>query len=131
MNNTIHIAAAAVVIAAFGVALMFSGCASPPKPELDGEGPLALEIAVDDVSTPEFHNPLDNWKRRHMQSVNTGEFTEAECVSCHHVEKSCNNCHSYVGVKLVSVETDPHFIPGQDNFRNLINASQSEGKADE
>lgn len=114
-------------MAFFGMAAILSGCSSPPKPELDGEGPLALKIDVDNVSTPEFHNPLELWKVRHMKSVNSGEFTEAECVSCHLVESSCNNCHNYVGVKLVSVEVEPEFVPGQDRFRNLVNESpQSE-----
>jgi hypothetical protein len=100
------------------------GCASPPKPVLNGEGPLALKIDTDNVSTPEFHNPLDFWKKHHMQSVNSGEFTEAECLSCHQVEKSCNNCHNYVGVKLVSAVIDTSFVPGQDRFRALVNQSK-------
>jgi hypothetical protein len=62
-----------------------------------------------------------------MKAVNYVEFAASECVSCHNVETSCNNCHAYVGVKAVVVRVDSAFVPGQDWFRRIINAGKGKG----
>jgi hypothetical protein len=53
---------------------------------------------------------LDFWKANHPLLV-TGldnpvliADPEETCLDCHEVSTSCNNCHSYVGVKMVSGE---------------------------
>jgi len=59
---------------------------------------------------------LDYWRAYHP-NLTTGttdprfiyEDEDGElisCLGCHTAETSCNNCHSYVGVKLVSGEED-------------------------
>ncbi len=117
----------ALVVFCFSIFCLL-GCSSPEKPVLDGEGPLAIKINTDRVATPEFHNPLEDWKRRHMESVLEKEFTERECLSCHDVATSCNNCHSYVGVKKVSTKTNPGYKPGQDRVRELVNGTYGSEK---
>ncbi|MBI5407822.1 MAG: hypothetical protein HZA14_00485 [Nitrospirae bacterium] len=53
---------------------------------------------------------LDFWKANHPNLV-TGvkkpallADAEESCLDCHNEQTSCNNCHSYVGVNLVSAE---------------------------
>ncbi|MBI5058118.1 MAG: hypothetical protein HZB61_16020 [Nitrospirae bacterium] len=53
---------------------------------------------------------LDFWKANHPNLV-TGTVKPAlladkdeSCLDCHNEQTSCNNCHSYVGVKLVSAQ---------------------------
>jgi hypothetical protein len=58
---------------------------------------------------------LDFWKANHPILV-TGthnpalivktEDEEELCLDCHDQNTSCNNCHGYVGVKLISGETE-------------------------
>jgi hypothetical protein len=53
---------------------------------------------------------LDYWKANHPNLI-TGTDNpalaadpEETCLDCHDISTSCNNCHSYVGVKLVTGE---------------------------
>ncbi|MCL5075810.1 MAG: hypothetical protein M1136_09235 [Chloroflexi bacterium] len=78
-----------------------------PEPVKDGRGPLAIKIEPQ-YTAPDYHNPLDWWKTHHMEVVDRGvfgqnqvDFNLHQCLYCHEVQKSCNNCHSYVGVKLI------------------------------
>ncbi len=100
-----------------------TGCSYPEKPVLRGTGPLAVQIDADKLITPEYHNPIESWKPRHMQSVKQKEFIEQDCVSCHKVETSCNNCHDYVGVPQVQRTTPNGFSPGEDRLKNAVNGT--------
>ncbi len=66
------------------------------KPELNGKGPLAIKME-EGIPAPESHIPADLWRKNHMVGLDNKE----ECMGCHNPETSCNNCHKYVGVKLV------------------------------
>ncbi|MFC1557675.1 hypothetical protein ACFL5L_06795 [candidate division KSB1 bacterium] len=101
--------------------LMITGCGYPEKPILRGTGDLAVQIDSDKIIIPEYHNPLEQWKPRHMQSIKQYEFTERECMSCHKTEKSCNNCHEYVGVPTVLSYSPAGFEPGEDRTRLAVN----------
>lgn len=70
------------------------------KPEKDGHGPLAVYIAPQ-YAAPEYHNPLEYWKTHHMDVINRGDLEQSDCLYCHVPERSCNNCHSYVGAAEV------------------------------
>ncbi len=74
-----------------------------PAPAKDGPGPLAVKINSRLVA-PEYHNPIGWWRTHHMDALNGGDFTQANCLYCHDPATSCNNCHSYVGVKLISAQ---------------------------
>jgi hypothetical protein len=66
------------------------------KPVKDGQGPLA--VYVDPAfPAPEYHSPLDWWQTHHMDVLNRGDLLQADCLQCHDVERSCNNCHRYAG----------------------------------
>jgi hypothetical protein len=70
------------------------------EPVKDGNGPMA--ILMDPVLlAPETHTPLDWWQTHHMDVVNQGDLSESDCLYCHNPQNSCNNCHSYVGAKLI------------------------------
>lgn len=71
------------------------------KPEKDGPGPLSVSIDPK-FDAPEFHSPLDYWQSRHMHIVNRGDFEKTDCLYCHEPERSCNNCHGYVGVDPIA-----------------------------
>jgi hypothetical protein len=105
--------------------ILAAGCSYPQKPVLRGEGPLAVQIDADKLITPEFHNPIEVWKPRHMQSIQQKEFTERECMSCHKVETSCNNCHNYVGTLVVEVHSPKGFEPGEDRTKRAVNSEKS------
>ncbi len=107
------------VFALFGVRLVWvraSDLASPrhmPSQELTAElpgHPLALE-KPDTVVTPPYHKPAnlpgDWWLRHHPKAQLRGDFDTVECQECHDVEKYCNRCHGYLGVKSV----DPVPVP--------------------
>ena len=66
------------------------------KPVKDGSGPLAVYVSPR-YAAPEYHSPLDYWQTHHIDMINRGDLTQADCLYCHEPEKSCNNCHSYVG----------------------------------
>ncbi len=75
------------------------------KPVVDGIGPMAIRMHPD-LPAPPTHSPLDWWQTHHMDAVNQGHLTETDCLYCHEPETSCNNCHSYVGVKQITLVTD-------------------------
>ncbi len=103
--------------------ILTSGCNYPEKPELRGEGSLAIQIDSDKLVIPEYHNPLEVWRPRHMESIQRSEFTERECMSCHKVETSCNNCHEYVGVPVVKAYSPKGFIPREDRTKHAVNGT--------
>ncbi len=74
------------------------------KPAKDGQGPLAVKIDSRLVA-PDYHSPLTSWRTNHMESVNNGDFSQAQCLNCHNATSSCNNCHQYVGVSPISTPT--------------------------
>ena len=78
------------------------GCQQVQKPELQGEGPLAVTVARG-TATPEYHAPVARWQVSHSQAINRGDFTRRECVLCHNPETGCNKCHEYVGTTKISV----------------------------
>ena len=81
---------------------MIAGCQQVQKPEVRGEGPLAVKTARG-ITSPEFHAPLERWRTTHKKALNIGDFTERECILCHDPQKSCNNCHKYIGVRAIYV----------------------------
>ncbi len=93
--------------------LVFSGCQQVQKPEVKGEGPLAVKMARG-VTSPEFHAPLERWRTTHKNALNMGDFTERECVFCHDPKKSCNQCHQYIGVREISVAEASLFWPEEE-----------------
>ncbi len=70
------------------------------KPARTATGPVAVRMDAG-VPAPEYHSPLPWWQTHHMDVVNRGDLAEADCLHCHAPEKSCNNCHAYVGVKEI------------------------------
>ena len=102
---------------------LIGGCSYPEKPALRGDGPLAVQISSDNLVIPEYHNPMEVWKPRHMQAIQKGEYTERECMSCHTAETSCNNCHQYVGVPQVSHYAPGGAMPGEDRTMHAVNGS--------
>ena len=78
------------------------GCQQVQKPELKGEGPLAITVERG-TSVPESHAPLERWRTLHMEALNQGDFSQRECVLCHNPKTGCNQCHRYVAAKEISV----------------------------
>ena len=78
------------------------GCQKVQKPELKGEGPLAVTVERG-TSVPESHAPLERWRTLHVEALNQGDFSQRECVLCHNPKTGCNQCHRYVGAKEISV----------------------------
>jgi hypothetical protein len=89
---------------------MIVGCQQVQKPEVKGEGPLAVKMARG-INSPEFHAPLERWRTTHKKVLNTGDFTERECILCHDPKKSCNNCHKYIGAREIYVPEASLFWP--------------------
>ncbi len=69
-------------------------------PSKDGPGPLSVQLDAGIVA-PEYHSPLADWRIRHMDVLDRGELTQADCLYCHRPARSCTNCHGYVGVKAI------------------------------
>jgi len=67
------------------------------KPEKDDGGPLSVYIDPR-FAAPEYHSPLDYWQTHHWEIVNRGDIAQDDCLYCHEPERSCNNCHGYVGI---------------------------------
>ena len=86
--------------------LLFLGCLvacqEVQKPELKGEGPLAVVVPRGSTA-PEYHAPIERWRTLHMEAIHQGDFTQRECVLCHNPKTGCNRCHQYIGAKLVVV----------------------------
>ncbi len=93
--------------------LILSNCQQVQKPEVRGEGPLAVKMARG-INSPEFHAPLERWRTTHKNGINMGDFTERECILCHDPKKSCNRCHQYIGVREISVEEVSLFWPEEE-----------------
>ena len=93
----------AMILAAVSLLLLSftMGCNKVQKPELKGEGPLALKLP-DGVLSPEYHQPVDYWKQHHLDLILRGDYNRQECMLCHDANTSCNNCHDYVGVPRVA-----------------------------
>ena len=79
---------------------VFTVSCVPEKPVKDGHGELAVTIDRE-FAAPATHSPLDWWQMRHFQVVNSGDIKEKDCLYCHKPERSCNNCHNYVGVRKI------------------------------
>jgi hypothetical protein len=85
-------------------------CQQVQKPELKGEGPLAVTVARG-TATPEYHAPAERWRINHGQALNRGDFTQRECVLCHNLETGCNQCHRYVGTpKIIVPEASLYWV---------------------
>ena len=80
----------------------FVACQQVQKPELKGEGPLAVVVPRGSTA-PEYHAPIERWRTLHMEAIHQGDFTQRECVLCHNPKTGCNRCHQYIGAKLVVV----------------------------
>jgi len=72
----------------------------PEKPVKDGSGELAVTISRE-FTSPVTHSPIDWWQTHHPNVVNSGDIKEKDCLYCHNAERSCNNCHGYVGVRKI------------------------------
>jgi hypothetical protein len=96
--------------------IALGACQQVQKPELKGEGPLAVTVARG-TATPEYHAPLERWRTLHADALNRGDFTQRECVLCHNPQTGCNQCHQYVGAKRISVPEASLYWPenGQKN----------------
>jgi hypothetical protein len=94
----------------------FTGGQQVQKPELRGEGPLAVTVAWG-TATPEYHAPVERWRTLHADALNRGDFIQRECVLCHNPQTGCNQCHQYVGAKRISVPEASLYWPenGQKN----------------
>ena len=88
-----------LVLLCITVVLLLAGCV-PEKPVKDGKGELAVTISRE-FTAPVTHSPLDWWQTRHFQIIDSGDMQEKDCLYCHQVESSCNNCHGYVGVRKI------------------------------
>ena len=98
MKNPLAVIALSLGLAA--VLLFFAGQSMPERPVKDGTGPLAVQMDPG-VTAPTTHSPLDWWQKYHPNVVNNGDLRQQDCLYCHDLDKSCNNCHSYVGAKQV------------------------------
>jgi|GEM_PF-1023972 len=101
--------------------LFLFGCqSSPPKPELRGEGQLAVQINDKIVGIPEYHNPLETWRIRHTTEINDGNFRQQDCFICHQARSSCNNCHDYVGVvRVIEPFLPANYYPEKNSLKEL------------
>ncbi len=79
--------------------MLVAGCV-PEKPVKDGKGELAVTIDRE-FTTPATHSPLEWWQTHHPTVINSGDIKEQDCLYCHQVDRSCNNCHGYVGVRKI------------------------------
>lgn len=51
------------------------GCQQVQKPELNGQGPLAVKVARG-AAAPEYHAPAERWRVQHQEALNRGDFSE-------------------------------------------------------
>jgi hypothetical protein len=91
-----------LMVTGFLIPWGISACQQVQKPELKGEGPLAV-IVPRGTTIPEYHAPAERWRVRHKEVIDQGQFTERECILCHNPKTGCNQCHQYVAVKEISV----------------------------
>ena len=102
MTRKLLLLAAVLIVLGLLVALY---PAPVDKPVKDGAGPNAITIAAR-YPAPQYHTPLDWWQTHHMDAVNRGDMAQSDCLYCHEPERSCNNCHSYVGVDPIAAAGD-------------------------
>jgi hypothetical protein len=88
-----------LVLLCITAVLLLAGCV-PEKPAKDGKGELAVTISRE-FTAPSTHSPLEWWQTHHFQAIDSGDMQEKDCLYCHQTERSCNNCHSYVGVRKI------------------------------
>jgi hypothetical protein len=86
------------------------GCQQVQKPELNGQGPLAVKVARG-TAVPEYHAPAERWRIQHQEALNRGDFSQKECMLCHNPQSGCNQCHQYAGAKQISVPEAALFWP--------------------
>jgi len=86
------------------------GCQQVQKPELKGEGPLAV-VVPRGTAVPEYHAPLERWRTLHREVLNRGDFTQKECILCHNPKTGCNQCHLYIGAKEIFIPEASHYWP--------------------
>jgi len=96
----------------FLLVLDLLGCQQVQKPETKGSGPLAV-VMDRGTATAEYHASLERWRATHKKALADGDFTERECVLCHNPQRSCNNCHRYIGAKEISVPEASLYWPDQ------------------
>ena len=89
---------------------MTMGCQQVQKPEVKGEGPLAVKMARG-ITAPEFHAPIEQWRTTHKKAINNRDFMERECILCHQPKTSCNNCHIYIAAREISIEEASLYWP--------------------
>ena len=92
------------------------GCQQVQKPELNGEGPLAIKVSRG-TAVPEYHAPLDRWRVQHREALNRGDFTRRECMLCHNPRTGCNQCHQYAGVIQIEVPEASLYWPAHGEDR--------------
>jgi hypothetical protein len=88
------------------------GCQQVQKPEVKGEGPLSIKMPRG-LTSPEFHAPIERWRSTHKKAINQGDFTERECILCHHPKTSCNHCHIYIAAREISIEEASLYWPDE------------------
>jgi hypothetical protein len=74
-------------------------------PMVNGVGPMAVNVSAR-FAAPEYHSPLDTYRTHHMDLLNRGDLIQADCLHCHEPERSCNNCHRFVGVAVIGKLVD-------------------------
>lgn len=115
--------------------VMAFGCQKVDKPVRGEEGssPMAIVIDGDPEDAPESHRAattsegaslkadmftssslegLDYWRAYHPTLVSgthnpmLNADNDEVCLDCHDRSTSCNNCHAYVGVNLVTTDDE-------------------------
>lgn len=95
------------------ISLTLFGCQKVQKPELKGEGPLAVTVARG-TAVPEYHSPADRWRTYHGEAITGGDFSRRECVLCHDPQTGCNQCHKYIGAAEISVPEASLYWPNKN-----------------
>ena len=103
---------AVLLLAAF-LSFGFLACQQVQKPEVNGEGPLAVKVARG-TAIPEYHAPAERWRIEHAEALNRGDFVERECMLCHNPRTGCNQCHQYAGTKQISVPEAALYWPAHE-----------------
>ncbi len=96
----------AVLLAAVALLVVVTVLSYPgfvDKPVKDGEGEMAVRLAAG-LPAPEYHSPLGWWQTHHPDVLNRGDIVQKDCLQCHEPQRSCNNCHRYVGVQEIELQ---------------------------
>jgi hypothetical protein len=135
-NYKLRIANYKFIIPVLVLMLAAFGCTKVDKPVRGDEDDSKPMNIVIDGDAPESHSAnttsegvslkkpsmfssslegLDYWKAFHPtlltgthnpQLIVATEDEEEMCLDCHDQSTSCNNCHSYVGVKLITADEE-------------------------